>query len=92
MIEIINSLGIDATVIVALIGLFGTMYTVKSNALLQHNKQLMEMIESQNEEIKELKEQHKVESEKLEQKISILTEENAELRNEIAALRSELAK
>lgn len=92
MVQVLNSLNIDATVIVALIGLFGTIYTVKTNTLLQHNKQLMEMVESQHEELKELREQHLVESERLEKKISILTEENAELRREVAALRCELAK
>lgn len=92
MLELLNSLNIDATVIVALIGLFGTIYTVKTNTLLQHNKHLMEMIENQNEELKELKEQHLTESERLEKKISILTEENAELKKEVAALRLELAK
>lgn len=92
MMQFINALNIDATVIVALIGLFGTIYTVKTNTLLQHNKQLIEMIENQQDELRELKEQHTVESERLEKKISILTEENAELRKEVAALRYELAK
>lgn len=92
MMQLINALNIDATVIVALIGLFGTIYTVKTNTLLQHNKQLIEMIENQQNELRELKEQHTVESERLEKKISILTEENAELRKEVAALRCELAK
>lgn len=91
MMQFINALNIDATVIVALIGLFGTIYTVKTNTLLQHNKQLIEMLENQQDELKELKEQHAVESERLEKKISILTEENAELRKEVAALRCELA-
>lgn len=91
MMQFINALNIDATVMVALIGLFGTIYTVKTNTLLQHNKQLIEMLENQQDELKELKEQHAVESERLEKKISILTEENAELRKEVAALRYELA-
>lgn len=92
MLEMLNSLNIDATVIVALIGLFGTIYTVKTNTLLQHNKQLMEMIENQNEELRDLKEQHLIEYERLEKKISILTGENAELKREVSALRLELAK
>ena len=74
---------VDATIIVAALGLFGTVYTVKTNTLLQHNKQLMEMLEIQQDEIIKLKEQHAEESRRLEEKILLLTSENNDLRKEV---------
>ncbi|MGL4877965.1 hypothetical protein [Paraclostridium dentum] len=89
---------LDSTIIVAMIGLFGTIYTVKTNALLTLNKQLMEMVESQNElieaqrkEIEALKEQYKKESKRLEHKILVLTGENTSLRKEIIKLQQALS-
>lgn len=78
---------LDSTIIVAALGLFGTIYTVKTNTLLQHNKQLIEMLEIQQEEILQLKEQHAEESKRLEEQIISLTSENYDLRKEIMALK-----
>lgn len=78
---------LDSTIIVAALGLLGTVYTVKTNTLLQHNKQLIEMLENQQEEIQQLKEQHAEESQRLEEQIVSLTSENYDLRKEIMALR-----
>ena len=80
-------LNLDATIIVSALGLFGTIYTVKTNTLLQHNKQLMEMIESQQDDIIQLKEQHAEESRRLEERILSLTCENNDLRKEIIELK-----
>ena len=80
-------LNLDATVIVAALGLFGTIYTVKTNTLLQHNKQLMEMLENQQNDIIQLKEQHAEESRRLEERILSLTSENNDLRKEIIDLK-----
>ena len=83
---------VDATIIVAALGLFGTVYTVKTNTLLQHNKQLMEMLEIQQDEIIKLKEQHAEESKKLEEKILLLTSENNDLRKEVYDLKLTLGR
>ena len=83
---------VDATIIVAAIGLFGTVYTVKTNTLLQHNKQLMEMLEIQQDEIIKLKEQHAEESRRLEEKILLLTSENNDLRKEVYDLKLTLGR
>lgn len=78
---------LDATIIVAAIGLLGTIYTSKTNTLLQHNKRLIAMLEAQREEINELKEQHAEESKRLEEKIIQLSSENIDLRNEVYDLK-----
>ena len=83
---------VDATIIVAALGLFGTVYTVKTNTLLQHNKQLMEMLEIQQDEIIKLKEQHAEESKKLEEKILLLTSENNDLIKEVYDLKLTLGR
>ena len=83
---------VDATIIVAALGLFGTVYTVKTNTLLQHNKQLMEMLEIQQDEIIKLKEQHAEESKRLEEKILLLTSENNDLRKEVYDLKLTLGR
>ena len=83
---------VDATIIVAALGLFGTVYTVKTNTLLQHNKQLMEMLEIQQDEIIKLKEQHAEESRRLEEKILLLTSENNDLRKEVYDLKLTLGR
>ena len=83
---------VDATIIVAALGLFGTVYTVKTNTLLQHNKQLMEMLEIQQDEIIKLKEQHAEESRRLEEKILLLTSENNDLRKEVYDLKLPLGR
>lgn len=80
MIIMIQAPTLDATVIVAIISLFGVIYTSKMSTLTEMNKQLME-------EIRELKLQHTAETERLENKISILTEENIELKNQIFELK-----
>ena len=83
---------VDATIIVAALGLFGTVYTVKTNTLLQHNKQLMEMLEIQQDELIKLKEQHSEESRRLEEKILLLTSENNDLRKEVYDLKLTLGR
>ena len=83
---------VDATIIVAALGLFGTVYTVKTNTLLQHNKQLMEMLEIQQDEIIKLKEQHAEESRRLEEKILLLTSENNDIRKEVYDLKLTLGR
>ena len=76
----IQAPALDATIIVAIISLFGVVYTSKMTTLAEMNKQLMS-------EIRELKLQHTAETERLENKISILTEENIELKNQIFELK-----
>lgn len=78
---------LDATIVVAMVTLFGVIYTSKLNTLTQMNKQLMEMVEQSQHEIRELKLQHTAETERLENKISILTEENIKLKNQIFELK-----
>lgn len=90
--NITQFLNLDATIIVAAIGLLGTIYTVKTNTLLQHNKQLMEMLENQQDEIIKLKEQHAEESKRLEEKILSLTSENNDLKKEIMDLKLTLGR
>lgn len=85
--NVFQLLNLDSTIIVAALGLLGTVYTVKTNTLLQHNKQLIEMLELQQEEILKLKEQHSEESKRLEDKIVLLTSENNDLREEIMELK-----
>lgn len=85
--NVFQLLNLDSTIIVAALGLLGTIYTVKTNTLLQHNKQLIEMLELQQEEILKLKEQHSEESKRLEDKIVLLTSENNDLREEIMELK-----
>lgn len=85
--NVFQLLNLDSTIIVAALGLLGTVYTVKTNTLLQHNKQLIEMLELQQEEILKLKEQHAEESKRLEDKIVLLTSENNDLREEIMELK-----
>lgn len=90
---------IDATVIVAILGLIGTIYTIQSNksakrqdSMVQANEQLIIMVETLSKEIVVLKEQHRKEAQKLELKIVELTEENQELRNEVNKLNQYLIK
>ena len=83
---------LDATIIVAALGLFGTIYTTKMSTLTKMNEQLMELVEESHEEIRQLKMQHAAESERLESKISILTNENIELKNQISELKFVLRK
>lgn len=85
--NVFQLINLDSTIIVAALGLLGTIYTVKTNTLLQHNKQLMEMLEIQQDEILKLKEQHAQESKRLEQQIISLTSENNDLRKEIMELK-----
>ena len=75
-----QAITLDATIVVAIISLFGVIYTSKMSMLTEMNKQLMI-------EMKELKAQHTAETERLENKISILTEENIELKNQIFELK-----
>ena len=63
---------IDATIIVAALGLIGTFYTIQSNksdkkqdTMVQANEQLMNMVQSLTKEITVLKEQHEEESRRL---------------------------
>ena len=90
---------IDATIIVAIIALIGTFATViankagkKQDTIIETNEQLMAMLKSSQEEIRLLKEQHAQESQRLENKIVQLTEENQELRNEVYKLNNYLVK
>lgn len=83
---------LDATIIVAALGLFGTIYTTRMSTLTKMNEQLMELVEQGHEEIRQLKLQHAAESERLENKISILTNENIELKNQISELKFVLRK
>ncbi|MEG1494749.1 MAG: hypothetical protein RR406_00395 [Bacilli bacterium] len=90
--NITQFLNLDATIIVAAIGLLGTVYTVRTNTLLQHNKQLMEMFEIQQDELIKLKEQHSEETRRLEEKILLLTTENTDLRKEVIDLKLTLGR
>lgn len=90
--NITQFLNLDATIIVAAIGLLGTVYTVRTNTLLQHNKQLIEMLEAQQDEILKLKDQHAEESKRLEERILSLTSENNDLRKEIMDLKLTLGR
>lgn len=90
---------IDATIIVAVIALIGTFATViankagkKQDTIIETNEQLMAMLKCSQEEIRLLKEQHAQESQRLENKIVQLTEENQELRNEVYKLNNYLVK
>lgn len=83
---------VDETIIVAVLGLFGAIYTTKMSTLTKMNEQLMELVEQSHEEIRQLKIQHAAESERLENKISILTNENIELKNQISELKFVLRK
>lgn len=85
--NVFQLINLDSTIIVAALGLLGTIYTVKTNTLLQHNKQLIEMLESQQDEILKLKDQHAEESRRLEEQIVSLTSENIDLRKEIMELK-----
>lgn len=81
-----TAITLDATVVVAIISLFGVVYTAKMNTLTTMNKQLMELVEQSHDEIKDMKVQHAAETDRLEKKISILTSENIELKNQISEL------
>ena len=90
---------IDATIIVAVIALIGTFTTViankagkKQDTIIETNEQLMAMLKCSQEEIRLLKEQYAQESQRLENKIVQLTEENQELRNEVYKLNNYLVK
>lgn len=84
---------IDASVVVAILALIGTIITVignrwakKQDTIIATNKQLMEMFKASQEEIRLLKEQHAKESERLENKIVQLTAENQALKDEVYKL------
>lgn len=81
-----TAITLDATVVVAIITLFGVVYTAKMNTLTTLNKQLMELVQQSHDEIKDMKVQHAAETDRLEKKISILTGENIELKNKISDL------
>lgn len=81
-----TAITLDATVVVAIITLFGVVYTAKMNTLTTLNKQLMELVQQSHDEIKDMKIQHATETDRLEKKISILTGENIELKNKISDL------
>ena len=90
---------IDATIIVAVIALIGTFATViankagkKQDTIIETDEQLMAMLKCSQEEIRLLKEQYAQESQRLENKIVQLTEENQELRNEVYKLNNYLVK
>ena len=90
---------IDATIIVAVIALIGTFATViankagkKQDTIIETNEQLMAMLKCSQEEIRLLKEQYAQESQRLENKIVQLTEENQELRNEKNKINNYLVK
>ena len=90
---------IDATIIVAVIALIGTFATViankagkKQDTIIETNEQLMAVLKCSQEEIRLLKEQYAQESQRLENKIVQLTEENQELRNEVYKLNNYLVK
>ena len=90
---------IDATIIVAVIALIGTFATViankagkKQDTIIETNEQLMAMLKCSQEEIRLLKEQYAQESQRLENRIVQLTEENQELRNEVYKLNNYLVK
>lgn len=90
---------VDATVIVSVITLVGTIITLRANqtekkqdAILEANEQLMEMLKNSREEIRLLKEQYANESQRLEAKIVQLTEENQQLRSEVCKLNNHLIK
>ena len=90
---------IDATIIVAVIALIGTFATViankagkKQDTIIETNEQLMAMLKCSQEETRLLKEQYAQESQRLENKIVQLTEENQELRNEVYKLNNYLVK
>lgn len=90
---------VDATIIVAAIALVGTIATVlttkyskKQDTIIETNRQLMTMLNNSQEEIRSLKEQYAIESERLEKKIVQLTTENQELRNEVYKLNNYLIK
>lgn len=100
MINFLNDLSaIDATIIATALTLIGTIYSVQANKsskkqdlIIETNRQLMEMLDKSNREIANLKEQHAKETERLEQKILALTEENSELREEVSKLNNYLIK
>ena len=86
-------------IIVAVIALIGTFATViankagkKQDTIIETNEQLMAMLKCSQEEIRLLKEQYAQESQRLENKIVQLTEENQELRNEVYKLNNYLVK
>ena len=90
---------IDATIIVTFITLIETFATViankaskKQDTIIETNEQLMAMLKCSQEEIRLLKEQYAQESQRLENKIVQLTEENQELRNEVYKLNNYLVK
>lgn len=87
---------IDATIVVAVITFLGTwlgmIYTRKSQKEDKNFEILNKNLQHSWEEIKNLQEQHAIESQKLEQKIMALTAENQELRREVVKLNNYLIK
>lgn len=98
--DILTSLNsIDATIIVALITLIGTMYGLwinknnkKQDLILTANEQLMLMIEKLSIENSKVKEEYAKQTKILEEKIETLTKENSELRKEVNRMNSILIK
>ena len=98
--DILTSLNsIDATVIVALITLIGTMYGLwinknnkKQDLILTANEQLILMIEKLSIENSKVKEEYAKQTKILEEKIETLTKENSELRKEVNRMNSILIK
>lgn len=98
--DILTSLNsIDATIIVALITLIGTMYGLwinknnkKQDLILTANEQLILMIEKLSIENSKVKEEYAKQTKILEEKIETLTKENSELRKEVNRMNSILIK
>lgn len=98
--DIIASLNsIDATIIVALITLVGTIYGLKINTnnkkqdlILTANEQLMLMVEKLSIENSKVKEEYAKQTKALEEKIEALTKENSELRKEVYRMNNMLIK
>lgn len=98
--DILTSLNsIDATIIVALITLIGTIYGLwinksnkKQDLILTANEQLMLMVEKLSIENSKVKEEYAKQTKVLEEKIETLTKENSELRKEVNRMNSILIK
>lgn len=83
---------IDATIVVAIITLFGTIYIARNNTIVEMNKQLATMLKEMQEQLIEMEVNHQKETNRLEQKIALLTEENTALKKLVEDFRSELLK
>lgn len=83
---------LDATIVVAIITLFGTIYIARNNTVVEMNKQLATMLKEMQEQLLEMEVNHQKETSRLEQKIALLTEENTALKKLVEDFRSELLK